>query len=806
MKRITPLFVLFCCLSASYSQIPLSGKINPDKHLQGIKHHFTGFNSGQGYMESIYKNYASNSGLEVNNAFYATFSNISNEISWRFPGGTTANFYNRWGSGFGNTGFAQTFGDAWLFTNINWNTLISNYGNYSNFYNPAYPFASTNAIFPFINSITNNKTEKASSSFCLNLVNHYRSVPLINYNTRKETLRDTAKVNAIISSDNNYLDAFNNSTLSTNFKKIVRQNIDAYLTLVNNGVTVYDVEFGNETFSYMYDDNLLSDYNSFENNNNIFSPSDSKIWIRNDGSVQSIKEANSTLWTFARLAKLYKLLLTDTLQKLSANTNDNKYLIYTDHLNHLKFGMPIGTFQNGGFKDWNNFMINPNVREYIGINAYIIHPYLDYYNFIKDIPLSAKENTSASDLEQEFRAIRDTLEIAYNNRFFKDNQINYINNLPIGSEMWYTEWNFNFDWDPLKKVGNTLLHAMYYYDMTMNFYDINANRNLTVSCNKNNPVTLCNYHIPYSRNDTWYSMTRFTKGYNSTSSDPYTNDNSKINSVEYNSSYFTALLLSPILEDSSVYMIDNVNGGFDITPNVSFRDFYTKSAADHEQPEVLIYFNNKSDSDYLINIREALDIHDSDTVSVHANYIYAENLYASMGQTTFRKDDILHNDNDDHTDTTAYDIRNTIQKVFNLPILNDQLAAFRIKKYSLGYLRISSGTTPAVSLLRKGNNAENATENKTLPAPAGNQQFSGIIPNINVYPNPCTTGMLTVDMSSATDITTDILIFDVTGSLVKSIPATIAQGQNKLDTDLTDLAKGVYILKINHEAIKIVLQ
>lgn len=64
------------------------------------------------------------------------------------------------------------------------------------------------------------------------MINHYRNVPLINFDTRKETLRDTSKVKAIVDLKKGYLDAFNNSTLSNNFKKIVRQNIDAYLTLI----------------------------------------------------------------------------------------------------------------------------------------------------------------------------------------------------------------------------------------------------------------------------------------------------------------------------------------------------------------------------------------------------------------------------------------------------------------------------------------------------------------------------------------------------------------------------------------------
>ncbi|HPN19439.1 MAG TPA: hypothetical protein PK546_07835, partial [Chitinophagales bacterium] len=84
-------------MSNCYTQTNITGNIIPEKHLTTIEHNFTGFNSGQGYLESIYKNYTSNSGLEINNAFYDVFNTIGKRISWRFPGGTTANFYNRWG-------------------------------------------------------------------------------------------------------------------------------------------------------------------------------------------------------------------------------------------------------------------------------------------------------------------------------------------------------------------------------------------------------------------------------------------------------------------------------------------------------------------------------------------------------------------------------------------------------------------------------------------------------------------------------------------------------------------------------------
>ena len=806
MKKTLTWCLVFCYLSNCYTQTNITGNIIPEKHLTTIEHNFTGFNSGQGYLESIYKNYTSNSGLEINNAFYDVFNTIGKRISWRFPGGTTANFYNRWGSGYGNTGFGQTFGDAWLFTNINWNTLISNYNKYENFSNATYPFSGSNIIFPFINSITKNKTVPASSSFCLNMINHYRNVPLINFDTRKETLRDTSKVKAIVDLKKGYLDAFNNSTLSNNFKKIVRQNIDAYLTLIKNGVTVYNIEYSNETFSYMYDDNLLSDYNTFLNNNNIFSPSDTKIWIRDDGSLQSIKEANSTFWTFARLSKLYHVLLTDTLQKLATQPANASQRIFEDHLTHLKFGMPIGAYLNGGFKNWNNFMINSDIRNYIGIDAYIIHPYLDSYNFIKNIPLTENTNSSEIVLKKEFNEIRDTLEISYNKRFFKQAQVSLINALPANSEIWYSEWNFNFDYNNLKKIGNTMLHAMYYYDVIMNFYDINANKNLSMNCNKTNPIKLCNYHIPYAKSDTWYNMTRFTKGYNTVAADPFSGNNNATNSVQYNSTYYAALLVSPILEDTAIYMVDNSNGGFDLMPNVSFRSFYKNtSTSTNKQYDIFIYFNNKSDVDYSIDLITTLNIKDTNKIKASASYLFADNLYASMGQTTFRTDNFLY------TDTLKSAQKTTIQRVFNAAISSDELNTAKIRKYSFGFYKISVNSLPVETYAAAKKEEDYTTKlvetetQKAAVAPIVEEQPK-IIPALKVYPNPNTTGRLSVMITAATDISTEILIFDMTGNITKTIPVALTEGMNTLETDLSELAKGVYILQLNNMASKVILQ
>lgn len=805
---ITSLFIPFI-LSNGIAQTLIPATIRTDATLSRVERNFTGFNSGQGHFENIYKLYKANAGLEVNPNFYDVFANLSHNICWRFPGGTTANFYNRWGSGYGNGGIGQIFGDSWNYSNISTAARNSVYGDYANYNTPYFANAKSNMIFPFINSVTRNKSVGAKSIFCINIINHYRNMPFAPYDSRRETLRDTDKINDIINTQGDYLDAFNNSTLSKDFKKIVRQNLDAYLTLINNGLTVYDVEMGNEIYAYAYDDNLISDYNSFFYNNNFLYPSDTRVWFKDNGTDQSIQYTYSTLWTYARLAKLYKLLITDTLQKLAYNPQSRYSSIYEEHLNNLKFGVPISFKLDGGFNRWNNFMLQPDIKSYIGADAYVIHPYFDSSNYFKELILSPIENANEADLQTEFTNIRDTLEASYNQRFFKENQIYLINAMPEGSEVWYTEWNFNFDNNNLKKVGNTLLHAMYYYDVMMDFFDINANKNLHVACNKDNPVKQCNYQIPYAKDATWYNMTRFMKGYDAMASDPYTTTNSVANSVEYNSPYYAHLLLAPILEDSSLQYINADNGGFDPVPNCWFRTFYKKDCSSGCcKDEVYVYFDNKSDSDYVIDLRSALDITDNKCASTVMNYLYANNLYASMGQTTFRSDDFLY---DQTTDSNAANV--TIQRVFNRQMPQSALSVLKIPKYSLGNIRVEISLPGTICSCGAGDKTKNTEMFVARLSNSG--ELSNALTNesavaaMSLYPNP-SRGDVNLSIHAPKESASVISIFDINGNLVRSIPQDLNEGENSIALDLNDMAKGAYLLKLSGEQLdiskKVVLQ
>jgi hypothetical protein len=231
----------------------------------------------------------------------------------------------------------------------------------------------------------------------------------------------------------------------------------------------------------------------------------------------------------------------------------------------------------------------------------------------------------------------------------------------------------------------------------------------------------------------------------------------------------------------------------------------TRQPSTNKQYDIFIYFNNKSDVDYSIDLIATLNIKDTNKIKASASYLFADNLYASMGQTTFRTDNFLY------TDSLKSEQKTTIQRVFNAAISSDELNTAKIRKYSFGFYKISVNSLPVETYAAAKKEKDYTTKlvetetQKATVAPIVEEQPK-IIPALKVYPNPNTTGRLSVMITAATDISTEILIFDMTGNITKTIPVALTEGMNTLETDLSELAKGVYILQLNNMASKVILQ
>lgn len=748
-----------------YSQVLITGNINISSSISNVERNFSGFNNGGGFMDVLFRRNNPNAGLESNLNFYTIFNNISNNAYFRFPGGTVANFYNRYYSGFGNQPMLnlqwKTNDNTYLPPNINITNRNNIYQNYENYVTPNFPNASSNIIFPFIYSITQNKQYTAKGNFVVNISNHYRqysevnffgTILYANYNSRTETFVDSNKIKAITS-----ISTLNSSTLSTEYKNIINQNLDAYLTLVKNGVYVDKVELGNETVAYCSDENFTNFIN--------YTNQDYKVWNRDYNSNPTNSTHVRSLSLYANIARMYRLLIKDALYQLSITDNS-----YTNLYNSVKFGIPITEpFQSSGFQKWNTFMLLPYIKNYIGFDAYIMHPYAGIN--LSGIGASNTTTTIASD----FDTIRDRIKREYLENTLRTKFVNFQNIFPSGSKIWLTEWNIAFN---ITKVGNTLLGAMSYYDAIMTFLDINAKKNLITTASVSNFIDLANYHAVCNGDASDYATVGFPGGYASAYTDPLTTTNSVPLTIKYNSTYYAHLLLKPILDNPNIKYLNNTNGGFTPTTNCDFRTFL-KSYFDgtNDRNDIYIYFDNKSDVNYKIDINSALPIF-SGTQVVTKNYLVANNLYASMGKTKFRTDDKIY-----ITGTTypnAADV--SIQRKFNEIVPTGTYDQILIPKYSVGYVLVERSTyCPTCGRYSNPKQVIDKVEEK----------------DFNIYPNP-TKDKLTIDLFSTQKSTGNIEIYNMEGKLVQSNSLELSEGNNSTQIDVSLLPSASYIVKINY--------
>jgi hypothetical protein len=205
-------------------------------------------------------------------------------------------------------------------------------------------------------------------------------------------------------------------------------------------------------------------------------------------------------------------------------------------------------------------------------------------------------------------------------------------------------------------------------------------------------------------------------------------------------------------------------------------------------------------------LKKALSLTDSVCVRSYKTYLYANKLYASMGQTTFRDDDVLH---EEQPGNQAADV--TIQRVYDERIDDTALSSVAIRKYSLGYIKT------VISVRGEGCNCGNMPRNTNF-APSSKRIGSETdetagktapVSSLQLYPNPGN-GLVTIDLTSSLSGAIDITVFDLTGSAVRTIRQDITEGENTFQLKLTDLSKATYVVRIsgsgNEFTRKIIIQ
>jgi sulfate adenylyltransferase subunit 1 (EFTu-like GTPase family) len=67
--------------------------------------------------------------------------------------------------------------------------------------------------------------------------------------------------------------------------------------------------------------------------------------------------------------------------------------------------------------------------------------------------------------------------------------------------------------------------------------------------------------------------------------------------------------------------------------------------------------------------------------------------------------------------------------------------------------------------------------------------------NVEVYPNP-SKGLLSVNFNSISADNYLLTVSDLSGRVLRMIPVSAVEGENKVNLELTDVSTGVYVLTL----------
>lgn len=810
-KLIILLSLSVFALNEASSQT-FSSSINPANSVTVFKRDLIGFNAGQGTLEKPFNVCDGCSGA-VNPLYQQLIDvNIGSKIMYRVPAGEAGMFYNFWYSGWGNGNNANFKGHSpgWKLNATQRDAIYNAYANYNNLvvstsYQTKTPDLvnitptnhKNNLLFPYINIITNNRTESSNANFVVNIMEHYRDyrntllgsvaasngvINPANYFPRQDVFLNTNVIGGIST-----ISQLNASSLSSNTKDIIKQNLDAFSTLIKNGVRVVHVELGNELINPgRYMDNIgcnpiTPTYNQFTNYElGGLQTNDKVVWYRMyNGTCSNMNTyTDNSIAAYGNLCKMYIALIKDVVDTLYAKTNNPFYL---DIRNNIKFGVPYRGL-GSGFQKWGDYLeANKNN---IGFNAFVMHNY------------SPQPEDKLTALNGTLAAKFDTLKNRYVYRFntlYHKKIPSFIQPKPSVTEIWLTEWEVDGGATYEKQIFNSLLHGMVYMDELMGFIDLNANINLDPSVstfNRKDVIKLANHHWLWAGANT-FEGNLFTLEYNTTAS-----------SVRYRTNYYMNKLLLPIFSDN-VKVLNQPNGG--ISENIN--DLYFRTFTEHVplngdcppySDVTYIYFNNKANQDYFLNIAANFPVCPHCTISVSRSQIFANKLSASRGKTYYRPSETLYNSGPGYLDST-------VQIEENIVVNKSLLTKLPIRHYSAGFYKITVTDLGLTSNPQPCGSSSNG--------PSINGQIDAVRPQkdlMSIYPNPINDGQFTLEYESVSKTTGSIEVATISGMRITVNNVQIEKGINRFSVNLPNIKPGTYTVKLQTEDVleirKIIVQ
>jgi hypothetical protein len=792
MKKLL-LFTLCCLVMTTFGQTQINGSINmsnvPRTTYVG---QFSGFNNGP-YLYSLpfganVKVWDLNAGTAVNTTFngdidprFITMNNELQPVLNRFPGGV-GNGYHRYGAGYG-TWKGVKFSDPYFFAT---NPI---YNIYTKLASPAPATSNNNVIFPIINEFTNNHTVTAKSNFVLNLMEHYRAYVLngVTYNPRAYTFNN-------ISSFENVTTYGNLPSVTADqiqFKAIVRENLDAIKTLLDNGVSVPNIEFGNEHFFNWYLPSTANSnangnytYSQFVNNTNFVTitsntPTNNPPFTINSAPANSCNEKMwyyvtnqpnnvdmlASLHVYAALCKMYRMIIINEFPS-----------------QNFKFGIPIvptisGTTQQLTY--WSNYFILQTTKNYINNEAYIVHEYDD---------VTPTLNTTNPNLY--FPQYRDNMENWFTTNT-KGAILNYLQNIPANSEVWLTEWetlppanhtsalDYFFNIAYIKDCNNTFLHAAYYSDYLLSIIENN------VLPTTKNLYTVANHHTYNGIKGAGASCNLFDVQYSLNSS----------TTLYKRAAFYAHKLMLPVINNVNQYKYINLsNAGFATNAHTKFTAFYKEPDPlnTSDGGELLLYFKNTSGTNYSINLSNYAQSlvgnnwYLIDVVNSKKYIMWSDSLQASRGQTNWNGlTEITAGNQTDPTKTIQFDDPNPVwadKGNTEVSITAANATNYILPKYSLGYFKLKINIVPncvGSNCLGRKSNPKNNIDNF----------------NVDIFPNPVV-NELSFKLYSPNDGNANVQIFDINGKLVSSDKISFPSGITNSMLDVSSLPSATYIVKI----------